>query len=151
MERINEKIADYLDALETLQDSVELFYEYKKIFEKDSTEKNERLFASMRDSMIQRFEYCTDLLWKVIKVHMEEVEKLDVGINSPRAIVREAVIGRILTESEGVEYMNMVESRNRTSHIYREEIADAIAHQVPGYYVFMKKIIDKIQDIIVKK
>lgn len=148
MERINEKIADYLDALKTLQDSVELFYEYKKLFEKDSTDRNERLFTSMRDSMIQRFEYCTDLLWKVLKLYLEEIEKIDLPINSPRIIVREAVAARILTESEGFEYMDMVKSRNITSHIYREEIADAIAHEVPEYYEFMKKIMDRIQKTI---
>ncbi len=151
MERISEKITDYLDALKTLQKGVELFYEYKKVFEIEPTEKNEYLFASMRDSMIQRFEYCTDLFWKVLKLYLEEVENIDVPINSPRVIIREAVTARILTESEGSEYMDMVKSRNMTSHIYREEIADAIAHEVPEYYEFMKKIIDRVHDIIAKK
>jgi nucleotidyltransferase substrate binding protein (TIGR01987 family) len=150
MERVNEKIADYLDALQTLQESVDLFYEYKDLFEKNPTKKNESLFTSMRDSMIQRFEYCTDLFWKVLKLYLEETEKIDVPINSPRAIVREAVTARILNEVECSEYMSMVESRNRTSHIYHEAIADKIAHEVPSYYEFMHKMIQRIQTIIAK-
>src|SRR5438445_6077352 len=101
MEAINKKITIFLDALKSLEESIELFYECKDLFNKQPTEKHRRFFTGMRDSMIQRFEYCTDLFWKVVKVYLEDVEKMDLPVNSPRVILREAVTARILSEFEG--------------------------------------------------
>jgi len=67
MEAITQKIKTFLEALATLEEGVKLFYEYNDLFDKEPTEKNEQLLRSMRDSMIQRFEYCTDLFWKITK------------------------------------------------------------------------------------
>ena len=151
METVNKKIIVFSDALQTLEESVELFYEYKNIFDKQPTERNGRLFHSMRDSMIQRFEYCTDLFWKVAKIYLENIEKIDLPVNSPRVILREAVTARILSELEGDQCIDMVDSRNKTSHIYHEVTADTIAHEVPGYYKIMKTIIDRMQAGIIKQ
>ena len=151
MEKINEKISDFLKALKTLEEGIELFDKYENLFNKKSTDENEQLFKSMRDSLIQRFEYCTDFFWKLMKVYLVDIEKIDIQVNSPRAIVREAVEARLLSEEEGEQCMDMVESRNKTSHTYHEILAEEIAHEVPEYYELMKKIVEHIQNIIEKK
>ncbi|HSC25311.1 MAG TPA: HI0074 family nucleotidyltransferase substrate-binding subunit [Candidatus Babeliales bacterium] len=151
MERINKKITLFLEALKTLEEGIALFYEYKIILDKQTTDKNEQLFTSMRDSMIQRFEYCTDLFWKLVKVYLEDVERIDLPVNSPRAILREAVKARILSEREGDECMDMVQSRNKTSHTYHQVMAEEIAHEIPQYYELMKKIIDRVMNVIAEK
>ena len=76
MAKINQKLTTINEALETLKDGIELFREYKKITSGSPTKKDEQIFLGMRDSMIQRFEYCTDLFWKVLKIYLEEVEKI---------------------------------------------------------------------------
>jgi len=148
MEAINKKITVFLDALGTLEEGIELFYKYESLFDKNPTDENGQLFRSMRDSLIQRFEYCTDLFWKVVKLYLEDVEKLDVPVNAPRTIVREAVKARILSDIEGDECMDMVDARNKTSHTYHEVMADEIAHVTPGYYEFMQKIIERLQTLL---
>ena len=145
MERINQKLTVMLQALATLAKSITLFDEYKSLYDTTPSNKNEQLFLSMRDSMIQRFEYCTDLFWKIIRVYLEDVQKMDLPINAPRVILREAVKARFLSEEEGETCIHMVESRNKTSHIYHAEVAQDIAHMVPEFYTLIKLIIDRIQ------
>jgi nucleotidyltransferase substrate binding protein (TIGR01987 family) len=151
MEKVIEKIADFLEALKTLEDILKVFFEYKTLYAAHSTEKNEQFFLIVRDATIQRFEYCTDFIWKVLKVYLEDIEKVYVESFSPRGVVRAAVNGGFISESEGSELMRMVDSRNKTSHIYHEAIADDIANKIPAYYVLIKKIIDRMQAAVVKK
>ena len=136
--------AVFLKALKTLEDSIELFGQYESFFIEKSTQKNRQLFLAMRDSMIQRFKYCTHLFWKVLKVYLEDVEKIALETFSPRGVVRDAVKARLISEDEGDKCIKMVEARNRTSHIYHEETAETIAVRVPEYYELMKKIIDRM-------
>ena len=115
MEKINEKISDFLKVLKTLEEGIELFYKYENLLDKKPTDENKQLFKSMRDSLIQRFEYCTDFFWKLVKVYLES-EGINLPINSPKFILREAVKARILSEVEGDECMDMIDSRSKTSH-----------------------------------
>jgi nucleotidyltransferase substrate binding protein (TIGR01987 family) len=144
-----EKVAQRLDllsnALKSLADGIELFCEYEEILMNHPTQKNEKLYLSMRDSMIQRFEYSTDLFWKVIKLYLEEIEKASIAVPSPRGIVREAIKTRFLSEDEGDKCIKMVESRNKTSHMYHEAMAEEIAKKIPEYYKLLKDINDRLK------
>src|SRR5438128_1349682 len=99
----------FLDALQTLDDGVDVFYEYEDLVDQKNSEKNEKFFKITRDSLIQRFEYCSDLFWKLLKIYLIEIEKMDVSIKSPRGIIREAVKAGIISEIEGDECMDMVD------------------------------------------
>lgn len=145
MEKIIKKLTVFDEALETLRDGIDWFREQERVIEEGSLQKSERAFLAARDSVIQRFEYCTDLFWKLLKVYLEEVEKVDITTNSPRGIIREAVRVKLMNEDEGEACIEMVTSRNQTSHIYHEEIAEDIAGKVPGYYELMKKIVGRVQ------
>ena len=145
MGRVNHKLNVMLQALTTLAESITLFDEYRELFDTTPSKKNEQLLLSMRDSMILRFKYCTDLFWKVIRVYLEDVQKVDLPINAPRAILREAVKARLLSEHEGDACIHMVESRNKTSHIYHAKVAQDIAQMVPECYTLIKLIVDRIQ------
>src|SRR5579872_1657597 len=143
MEKVNEKMTILVDALASLCKSIEFFYEYNHLYIHDSTEKNRELLMSMRDSMIQRFEYTTDLFWKVIKICLEE-QGINTPIVSPRGIVREAVRAHLFSESEGDACMEMIESRNKTSHMYHELTAEEIAHAIPEYYELIESIVERL-------
>jgi nucleotidyltransferase substrate binding protein (TIGR01987 family) len=145
---INKNIELFLDALQTLKDGIDLFYEYEDILDKHPSEKNEKLFKSMRDSLIQRFEYTVDLFWRLTKAYMIEIEKIDVLVQSPRGIIREAVKAKVFSEEEGDECMDMVEARNKTSHTYLEVMADEIAHAIPIYYDLLNEMNHRIQEAL---
>ncbi len=145
MENVKEKLDILLDALKSLKKGITLFYKYEGIFQEKNTPENKEVFESMRDSLIQRFEYSIDILSKIIKVYLEEIEKVPLEINSPRGIIREAVNTRLLSEKEGKSCMKIIEARNKTSHTYHEIMAEEIAQQIPEFYELMQKIADRMQ------
>lgn len=145
VKKITFRLATISDALDTLERSIELFDEQKALVAQDKTIKNKELLVSFRDSMVQRFEYCTDLLWKTLKLYLEEVEKAKLLSTSPRGVIREAVQVRLISEKEGAQCTTMVDNRNLTSHIYHEELAEEIAEKIPAFYALMRAIVDNLQ------
>lgn len=145
---INKNITVQLEALETLKECIDVFYEYEDILDKQPSDKNEKFFKITRDSLIQRFEYSIDLFWRVTRTYLIEIEKMDVVVQSPRGIIRDAIKAGIFSEEEGNECMEMVESRNKTSHTYHEVMADEIAHAIPIYYELMREMIGRMQEAV---
>lgn len=139
MATLKQKITTISEALDTLEKAITFFNKSEK------SQNNEEIFLAARDSLIQRFKYCTDLFWKVLTLYLEELEKVQIPAYSPRGVIGKTVKVKTITETEGQECMQMVESRNRTSHIYHKEIAAEIAQHIPAFYKLMKKIVDKIE------
>ena len=73
------------------------------------------------DGVIQRFEFCFELAWKLLKslLHHQGIEG-----SSPRACIKEAHRAGLLTDGDA--WIGMLEARNRTSHIYDQEDARAV-------------------------
>ncbi len=136
------------EVLNKLQKSIELFREYERIIAVNPTAINKQIFLAARGSMIQRFKYCTDLFWKLLKVYLEEVEKVDLTVHSPRGVIRAIVKVETVHVREGKECMEMITSRNQTSHIYHEEIASDIARKIPEFYKLMTTITNRVQEKI---
>jgi hypothetical protein len=135
-----------LGILERLETAINLSRKYEDLYKIEVTEENEILLRSARDAAFLRFKSSTDLFGKILKLYLKKVGDIDVPVNFPRMIVREAVKAYLfLSESEGAEYMKIVGLRNKTDYIYREEVGEAMTHQVPEYHCFMKKIIDRIR------
>jgi nucleotidyltransferase substrate binding protein (TIGR01987 family) len=108
-----------------------------------SEEKNQQsaMRLIIQDSLIQRFEYTSDLLWKYLKHYLE----IKHGINqiSPKTVYKECFRVGLLSQSETELALKMVDSRNMTSHVYKEKIATEIANAIPTYSNFLSKIIKK--------
>lgn len=138
MKRLN----TFSKVLQLLGDSIQLHNSYK---EKDIFEIDKGVVLGLRDSMIQRFKYSTDLFWKVLKVYLEEVEKVSLPTYSPRSIIRKSVGIKLITEDEGKACLEMIKSRNQTSHIYHEQIAVNIAHKIPKYFDLLKVIVERLE------
>lgn len=99
--------------------------------------------AILRDSSIQRFEYTSELFWKMLK----EVLKDDFGIiaMSPKSVIRECVSQNIFSAKEGELFIEMMNDRNRTSHAYEEPIAEEIESRLPEYAEEMEDVWDEMQ------
>lgn len=141
---IEQKIVTIRQALETLKDGLAIFSEYKQEALNNPTKRSKQNFLMARDSVIQRFEYCTDLFWKVLKSYMEDIQKITLTEYSPKGMIRTAVSARIITEQEGKQCMDMITNRNQTSYIYHQELAEKIASKVPEFYQLIKNVIDRI-------
>jgi nucleotidyltransferase substrate binding protein (TIGR01987 family) len=90
------------------------------------------------DGVIQRFEFCFELAWKLLKslLHHQGIESL-----SPRACIKEALSAGIL--NDGDAWIGMLEARNRTSHIYDQEDARAVYEKIKGAYVVLLADLEK--------
>lgn len=85
----------------------------------------------VRDGVIQRFEFTYELAWKTIKAYLEYVGIVEV--NSPRSVIREGYAQKLIDNEEN--WILMLDDRNLTVHMYKEEIIEEIAERITGVYV----------------
>lgn len=79
-----------------------------------------------RDGIIQRFEYCIEISWSSAKKVLEFQE---IQIDTPRNVFRE--MARIGWISNPEDWIKFLEARNKTSHLYHEEVAKELFDLVP--------------------
>lgn len=145
MDKLSQKYQKITQALKTLEKSVATF----TIFTKEGKSYNphmdyEEEYRSLRDSMIQRFEYSVDLFWKYLKKDLE-VKHLTPEIKAPADAIRKSYATGLITEAESETILAMIKDRNMTSHMYVEEIAQTLAQRIPDYYKLMHTIVQKLQ------
>jgi nucleotidyltransferase substrate binding protein (TIGR01987 family) len=81
-----------------------------------------------RDSAIKRFEFTTELAWKVIQTFMREQSIICRG---PKECLREAFRFGLLVDDKG--WLEMIDDRNMTVHTYSETAADDVFSRLPQY------------------
>jgi len=143
MEKIVKKYEKMLQALDSLRRALENFKQLETITQ--SPIDIEELKEALRDSVIKRFEYCADHLWKYIQLYLETTLNFTLEKGGPTFTLKMCLPARLLHEEEIEQAVQMIKDRNYTSHIYQEEIADFIAKKAPGYYSLMKIILEKIK------
>lgn len=96
----------------------------------------------LRDGLIQRFEFTFELAWKTMKSIFEDEGIL--GLNSPKTVLREAFIAELITDDE--LWLNMLNDRNPTAHIYSEQLAIKICSNIKEKYADeLKKLVARIE------
>jgi nucleotidyltransferase substrate binding protein (TIGR01987 family) len=81
----------------------------------------------MRDSVIQRFEFCWELSWKALRLWLDY---LGIEANNPRDIFREALQRDLILD--GNAWSEMQRMRNLTSHTYDEKLAEQVYQFIRG-------------------
>ncbi len=81
------------------------------------------------DGVIQRFEFCFELAWKALKAFLRYQ---GVDCNSPRSCIKSAFTMTLISAED--KWINMLEDRNRTAHIYDEDEARKIYRTVKNTY-----------------
>lgn len=84
-----------------------------------------------RDGVIQRFEFTFELFWKTSKMFME-YEGFD-NCKGPRSCIKEGARRSFLVDCEML--LDMLEDRNKTSHIYDEDTARDISKRIKEKYI----------------
>ena len=100
----------------------------------------------IRDSLIQRFEFTYELTHKTLK---EFMKYLGVTLENsfPRMIYKKAYANHLIDNDK--IWINLLEDRNATSHLYSEQIANEIAHRIVTDYVeVIGKLIEKLDELI---
>lgn len=102
----------------------------------------------VRDSCIQRFEYCYDLSTKMIRRHLKNIADNPSEIDQmPFAnVIREAYTKGILQHSWDV-WAEYREDRNATSHGYDEELAMKLVLELNNPYQEILFLLTRLKDL----
>lgn len=104
--------------------------------------KERELTELERMGLIQSFELAFELAWNLMKDYLQYQGIVD--IMGSRDAIRNAFKYGIIENGE--TWMDMIERRNETSHIYDEEVAIKVAAHVSDSYVCeMKKLLDTMK------
>lgn len=103
-ERLNERIGDFLKGVHQLERAVA-----------------EPCDEFVRDAVIQRFEFCYELAWKMLKLRLEQE---GISALTPRQALRESLQAALI--EDGNVWSEIQRYRNLTSHTYDERLADEV-------------------------
>lgn len=97
-----------------------------------------------RDGLVQRFEFTHELSWKLMKAYAE-YQGYD-GIGGSRDATRKAYEMNLI--SDGQTWMDMIKSRNETSHNYDGEIAVETVEKILGrFYPLLAEFYQKMNNL----
>ena len=96
----------------------------------------------VRDSAIKRFELCFDLAWKNIQIY---ARKEGMDCHSPRGCIKTAFQLNLIEYDE--RWLEMLEDRNLTVHMYKENIAEEVYGRLPSYIFLLKGLIQKLSKL----
>ncbi|NCT56646.1 MAG: nucleotidyltransferase [Legionella sp.] len=95
-----------------------------------------------KQGLIQAFEFTHELAWNVMKDYFFYQGKSD--ITGSRDATREAYSKGLIEDGE--RWMEMIKSRNQTSHTYNQRIADDIVEHITAiYHQCFKQFLEKMK------
>ena len=121
--RIGQRFLDYKKALRRL----------KEVLLEDPAKTD-----AIIDGTIQRFEFCFELAWKLLKdvLHYDGIE-----VSSPRAVIKESFQKEFIVDGEN--WIAMLNDRNKTSHLYDEQEALHIYKKIKEQYCALLENFEK--------
>ena len=115
--RWQQRFENFQNALEELTEAVDLY--------------RERPLSKLeKQGLVKAFEFTHELAWNVMKDYFEYQGK--ISIMGSRDAIREAFNRGMITDGEN--WMEMIKSRNKSSHTYNQETADEIVEDT--VYIF---------------
>ena len=99
----------------------------------------------IKEGIIQWFEFTHELAWKVMKDFLSY--KVIQDIVGSRSATREAFNKNLITD--GIEWMNMLETRNLTVHTYQDSILDREFENIKTkYYPLFEEFYNKMKTFL---
>jgi nucleotidyltransferase substrate binding protein (TIGR01987 family) len=130
--RWQQRFSNYRKALSQLAEAVEL-------------SQRRQLSKLEQQGLIQGFEFVHELAWNVLKDYFEY--QGNSSITGSRDATREAFKRGLIQNGDG--WMDMITSRNRSSHTYNEETASEIADKVLSlYFGLFNELESKMQGLL---
>lgn len=100
----------------------------------------------IRDSLIQRFEFTYELTHKTLR---EFMKYLGVSLENsfPRTIFKKAYVNNLISDDK--VWINLLEDRNLTSHIYNEDLSIEVANRIVNNYVTaIGELVDNLEKLL---
>lgn len=128
-----ERLSDFSKSLNSLSETLKL----------DLSKFNEIELDLVKNGQIQKFEYSIELCWKIIKMFLAEQHGIETV--SPKSAIKGFFGVNLIDEQEYELLIQMIDDRNRLSHIYNEIFFNEIYSKLHIYHNLMTKVIKKIK------
>ncbi|MCE6991428.1 nucleotidyltransferase substrate binding protein [Dyadobacter sp. CY323] len=129
--RWEQRFNNYLKALHKLDQAVSKIKKDYPSDEAGNIDEDDFLDDIIKEGLIQRFEYTHELAWNVMKDFL--LHEGDIKVLGSKDATRAAFAADLIEDGE--LWMEMVKSRNQTSHTYNEGTADAIFERILEEYL----------------
>lgn len=128
MNKFSEKFNKFSDSINRLEEALKEYEIYR--------------ISSSRDGVIQRFEFCTELAWKSTREYL--IEQGYVDINSPKSVMKLAFADGLINDDRS--WIELLNARNLTSHIYDENTANGIFEDIRSKYLpLLKELLNRLK------
>lgn len=121
--------------------------DFEKSLSIDSAAFDEAVGDLLNSGKIQKFEICVELLCKTVKVFL--LESYGVDIASPKPLMKALYENGLCSEEEMESLLEIIDERNRLSHLYRKSMIVPFLGKLDGYNRIMKNIYDVMHKEIV--
>jgi nucleotidyltransferase substrate binding protein (TIGR01987 family) len=128
--RWKQRFTNFKSAWFKLEEAISKLNEEYGLDNKGQVSSDPFLDDIIKEGLIQRFEYTHELAWKVMKDFLQESG--NTPIYGSKDATRLAFSVEILHDGE--VWMDMIKSRNQTSHTYNQETADEIFMKIVYEY-----------------
>ena len=91
----------------------------------------------IRDSVIQRFELCIELAWKVSK------KVMGTATTAPKEVIREMAQNGLVSDVE--KWLLSIDMRNLSSHTYNEEVAEKVYNFAVAFLPDLRSLLEKLR------
>lgn len=126
MDKFQDKLSNFTNAFYRLKEGIAEFEETHSL--------------TVRDGVIQRFEFTAELSWKTAREYLLTLQVSN--INNPKAVMTEA-FGNDLIEDD-IGWAKLLTDRNHTSHLYDDAEAQRVFENICNIYV------DLFEDLLKK-
>jgi len=113
--------------------------EFRKAIEKLDAALQEEKTEYLRDSVIQRFEFCVELAWKTAK------KALGSSKTSSKLVLREMLQNNLIDDADF--WFQSIDQRNLTSHTYNEDIAESVYSFAEKFLPYAQKLLEKLEKL----
>ena len=129
--RWQQRFDNFQNALEELTEAVDLY--------------RERPLSKLeKQGLVKAFEFTHELAWNVMKDYFEYQGK--ISIMGSRDATREAFNRGMITDGEN--WMEMIKSRNKSSHTYNQETADELVEDtVNSFHGLFLQLENKLMEL----
>lgn len=98
---------------------------------------------TIKSGQVQKFEICVELFWKTVKQYLYDIH--GVESISPKIAIKQLYRTQYTDARDYEMLIEMVNDRNRLSHIYNEDQFKAIYSQLPEYLELMQEIVKQFR------
>ncbi len=97
---------------------------------------------TIKSGQVQKFEVSVELFWKTIKKFFYEIHGIEAV--SPKMVMKQLYRTKYINENDYERLVEMINDRNRMSHVYNEDQFNAIYGRLREYLQLMQKTMSEI-------